>query len=242
MNSEITYRADNENPSERKRFIRRMFDSIVPTYDLLNRLLSFGTDERWRKDLIKKTQVRPGDRAIDLCCGTGDVSRLLHKAQAETVSLDFSSEMLKRGIEKEKLDSDKTVWGDACTLPFTTETFDAATIAFGIRNLPDMERFLDEVQRVLRPKGRLAILELVRPQNGVVRVFYFFYLKRILPIIGGILSGKPTAYRYLSGTIATFMSPSTIDALLKTHGFENVRHYPKTFGVATIMICRKEGT
>ncbi len=239
MTSEMAYRADNENPSERKRFIRRMFDSIVPTYDLLNHLLSFGTDGHWRKDLIKKTQVRPGNRVIDLCCGTGDVSRLLRKAKAETISLDFSSEMLKRGIDKGRL-GQRTVWGDACTLPFTAGTFDAATIAFGARNLPDLEPFLDEVQRVLKPEGRLAILELVRPQNRVVRAFYFFYLKRVLPLIGGILSGKPTAYRYLSGTIATFMSPSEIDDLLKSHGFEDVRHYPKTFGVATVMICRKE--
>ena len=236
MPTPVAYEVNNESPQERKRFIRKLFDSIVPTYDLLNHLLSFGSDGRWRKDLVKKTDVQKGELVIDLCCGTGDVSRLLSERGAKTVSLDFSLEMLRRGVKKKALAGD-SIMGDACTLPFKSDTFDAATIAFGIRNLPDLDRFMQEVHRILKPGGKLTILELVRPESNVVRVFYSFYLRNVLPIIGGIMSGKLFAYRYLSGTIATFVHPVTLQEMLENHGFGSISHSPKTIGVATIIVC-----
>ncbi len=234
----MTYQLNNENPEGRKRSIRGMFDAIVPTYDLLNHVLSFGTDLQWRRDLVKKTGAGRGSRVIDLCCGSGDVSRLLAGRGLETVSLDFSGEMLKLGIKKKAL-ADAAVLGDACRLPFAAGSFAAATIAFGIRNIPDLDRFMEEVSRVLRPGGTLAILELVRPENRVVRAGYSFYLRRLLPVIGGLVSGKPAAYRYLSGTIATFVHPLVVKEMLEKHGFGSVTIFPRTLGVAAIMTCRK---
>lgn len=239
MQTSTVYKADNENPEERKQFIRKLFDSIVPTYDLLNHLLSLGSDVRWRRDLVRKTGAGKDGLVIDLCCGTGDVSKLLSEHGARTVSLDFSLQMLQRGIEKRALVGD-AVMADASILPFQNDTFDAATIAFGIRNIPDLDRFMQEVHRILKQGGKLTILELIRPERKIVRVLYSFYLRKMLPIIGGIISRKPMAYRYLSGTISTFVCPLTIQEMLEKHGFTSVSHFPKTFGVATVMVCSKE--
>lgn len=238
MQTHVTYEADNENPVERKRFIQELFDSIVPSYDSLNHVLSFGTDARWRKDMIHCMGDLEGRMVIDLCCGTGDVSRLLSQRGAKTVSLDFSLKMLHQGIRKKALTSD-SIMADASVLPFKSNTFDAATIAFGIRNIPDLDRFMEEVHRMLKQDGQLTILELVRPKSRIIRVPYSFYLSRLLPLIGGIMSGRPLAYRYLSGTIATFVHPLTIQKMLEKHGFTSVSHSPKTFGVATVIVCSK---
>ena len=239
MKSKLTYEINNDNPEERKRFLRNLFDSIVPTYDLLNHVLSFGTDVMWRKDLIKRAGPPPNSLVIDLCCGTGDVSRVLSQCGAKTVSLDFSREMLQRGIKKKALAGD-AVMGDACALPFQNDVFDTATIAFGIRNIPDLDHFMQETFRILKPNGTLAILELTRPENRIIRVLHSAHLRTVLPFIGGIMSGKPIAYRYLSGTITTFVHPHEIEEMLTNHGFGSISHYPKTLGVATIIVCQKE--
>ncbi len=233
----MVYQLNNETPEGRKRSIREMFDAIVPTYDLLNRLLSLGIDSGWRRALVRAVGAAPGKLAIDLCCGTGDVSRLLRRKGMRTLSLDFSGEMLRRGAASGALPG--PVLGDACLLPFAPDTFDAATVAFGIRNIPDLDRFMAEVHRVLRPGGTLAILELTRPERRPVRAVYSLYLGRILPAIGGMVSGKPQAYRYLSGTIASFLEPDTVRGMLEKHGFTGVSFSPVTLGVAAIMTCRK---
>ena len=235
----IKYEVNNENPWKRKQFIRTMFDSIVPTYDLLNHVLSFGTDVIWRRDLAKKTGAGENELVVDLCCGTGDVSSLLTKRKIKTVSLDFSLEMLQRGVKKGAL-VDSLVMGDACVLPFPNDTFDAATIAFGIRNIPDLDRFMIETHRVLKPGGSLIILELVRPENRAIAFLYSIYLGKVLPVIGGILSRRPQAYRYLSQTISTFVRPQELKDMLKSHGFTSLQQFTKTLGVAAIIVCRKE--
>jgi len=160
---------------------------------------------------------------------------------AKTTSLDFSLEMLKRGLNKGALGAGANIMGDASVLPFKSDCFDAVTIAFGIRNLPDLDSFMREVNRVLRPGGKLIILELVRPDNRLMRAFYSLYLKKLLPIIGGIISGRPLAYKYLAGTISTFVHPLAISEMLLKRGFASVANYPKTFGVATVMVCAKGG-
>ena len=123
----------------------------------------------------------------------------------------------------------------------TDNRFHTATIAFGIRNIPDLDRFMVEVNRVLMPGGWFVILELVRPRNPFIRMAYSLYLEKFLPAIGGFISGKPMAYQYLSKTIATFVDPLDLQAMLEAHGFDRVCHYPQTFGVATIIVCRKKG-
>lgn len=239
MNTNFSYEIDNDNPEEKKRFIKKLFDSIVPTYDLLNHILSMGTDMLWRRNIFHHIKDVRDNMAIDLCCGTGDLSLLLHQKGAKVVSLDFSMNMLQKGIKKKALKGYAVV-ADASLIPFRENSFAAATIAFGIRNIPDIDIFIKDLFRVLIPGGQLAILELVRPVNKIIEKLYSFYLCNLLPFIGGVISGRKSAYRYLSGTIATFVDPKDLQALLEKFGFTKVSHYPQTFSIATIIICRKE--
>ncbi len=238
MKTNISYEINNKTPEEKKLFIQNLFDSIVPTYDLLNHVLSMGTDIIWRKNIFRHINSLKDKKAIDLCCGTGDLSLLLHKKGAEIVSLDFSMKMLQRGIQKKALKG-YPVSADASLIPFRDNTFSAATIAFGIRNIPDIDNFIKDAFRVLAPGGQLAILELVRPENIIVRVFYSFYLHKLLPFIGGIISGQKLAYNYLSKTISTFIDQPELKKMLLKYGFHKVTFHPQTFGVATIIVCEK---
>jgi len=239
VNTSVSYEINNRNPEEKKRFVQRLFDSIVPTYDLLNHVLSMGTDMLWRRNIFRHINNIEGRRAIDLCCGTGDLSLLLHKNGAKVVSLDFSINMLKRGIAKKALKG-RPISADACLIPFKDNTFTVASIAFGIRNIPDIDNFIKDVFRILVPGGQLAILELVRPKNKIVRMLYSFYLGTILPFIGGVISGRKAAYEYLSKTIFTFIDQLDLKDMLEKYGFCDVAFYPQTFGVATIIVCQKE--
>jgi len=238
MTNYADYQINNTDPSDKKRYVRSMFDSIVPTYDLLNRVLSGGIDNFWRKDLVRLIDGAGSKRTLDICCGTGDLTRQLVKGGAELFSLDFSFNMLKKGVEKGWL-SGENISADAGKLPFKNESFDFLTIAFGIRNIPDVDVFLSESLRTLKPGGKLLILELTRPDNPVVNFFYNLYLTKILPFIGGILSGKREAYGYLAGSISTFLDRDTLIERIHAAGFSMVDYKRKTFGVATIYICCK---
>jgi len=233
-----SYEIDNKNPEDRKLRIKGLFDSIVPTYDLLNHLLSFGTDIFWRRRIFKLLHPVDGRIALDICCGTGDLSLLLSKHGADTVSLDFSIGMLKRGIIRQAI-TGKAVAADASRIPFRDNVFAAETIAFGIRNIPDLNNFIREAYRVLAYGGELAILELVRPRNRFIKIIYSLYLNKIMPIIGGLISGEKDAYKYLSGTIETFVDPLELKKLLEEYGFKNVSVCFLTFGVSAIIIAKK---
>jgi demethylmenaquinone methyltransferase / 2-methoxy-6-polyprenyl-1,4-benzoquinol methylase len=234
----VSYEINNKAPEEKKRFIQNLFDSIVPTYDLLNHVLSAGIDTLWRKNIFRLIDPVKGKPVIDLCCGTGDLSRLLDKNEARLFSLDFSMNMLRRGIEKNALCGD-SVAADASRIPFSDNTFHTATIAFGIRNIPDLDNFIREVHRVIIPGGQFVILELVRPANKIISSLYSMYLGKILPFIGGMISGERIAYKYLSGTIATFIDPLDLEVMLEKYGFVSTTHHLQTFGVASIIICRR---
>jgi ubiquinone/menaquinone biosynthesis methyltransferase len=230
----MAYEVNDSDPGDKKKNIRNLFDAIVPTYDLLNRLLSLGTDRIWRMQAVKELAPLANKKVLDLCCGTGDMSLLLRRKGAKTFSIDFSRQMVLKGVEKKRLDKRTTI-ADASRLPYKEESCDAAAIAFGIRNIPDLNLFLKEVQRVLVPGGRFLILELVRPRHPLVKVLYFAYLKGYLPIIGRLVSGNPDAYAYLAGTIATFIDFPSLKTLLKDHGFDKIRFTPKTMGVAAVI-------
>lgn len=238
MNNPLTYQKEETDPARRKAFIKNIFDPIAPTYDLLNRLLSLGIDTWWRKQVVQLLGSVSGKSALDLCCGTGDLSKILFRKGARVLSLDFSFPMLSRGLKQGKLPG-QAIIGDASQLPVRESTIDIATIAFGIRNIPDLDNLITGVLQVLRPGGKFAILELTRPKNLVIRGIYKIYLSLILPVIGGIISGKWKAYRYLSRTISTFINPDELIALLKKHGFTEVHKHSRTFGIATILICIK---
>jgi demethylmenaquinone methyltransferase / 2-methoxy-6-polyprenyl-1,4-benzoquinol methylase len=200
--------------------VRSMFDRIAPVYDAMNRVMTLGLDQRWRRRTVK-IAVQPGDRVLDACCGTGDLAILAARAGAsEVVGLDFSTEMLVRARRK----APELEWreGDLLELPFEDESFDAATVGFGVRNVADLERALTELRRVLKPEGIVAILEITRPR-GPLRVFYSLWFDRIVPLLGKVLPGG-SAYTYLPASVKRFPPAEELAELMRGAGFEAVRY------------------
>jgi demethylmenaquinone methyltransferase / 2-methoxy-6-polyprenyl-1,4-benzoquinol methylase len=195
-----------------------MFDRIAPVYDVMNRLMTAGLDVRWRR-LAAEAAVRRGDRVLDAACGTGDLAIADLKAGAGSVTgLDFSEQMLARARRKAPLE---WVRGDLLALPFADGTFDAATVGFGVRNVDDLELALRELRRVLRPGGRLAVLEITQAR-GALKPFYSLWFDRIVPLFGKVVPGG-SAYTYLPASVRRFPSAERLAALLRECGFGEVR-------------------
>jgi demethylmenaquinone methyltransferase/2-methoxy-6-polyprenyl-1,4-benzoquinol methylase len=199
--------------------VRTMFDRIAPVYDVMNRVMTAGLDRRWRR-LAVRSVVWPGDRVLDACCGTGDLAVEAERRGGRVVGLDFSGRMLERA----RLKSGTVEWvqGDALDLPFGDGEFDAATVGFGIRNLDDLERGLRELARVLRPGGKLAVLEITRPR-GILRPFFRLWLDALIPLAGRVLPGGK-AYTYLPASVRRFPGPDDLSTLLEAGGFREVRY------------------
>jgi len=199
--------------------VRQMFDRIAPVYDLMNRVMTAGLDRRWRALTVARV-VRPGDRVLDACCGTGDLAVAARRAGAgAVVGLDFSDAMLERARHKEP--GIEWVQGDVLALPFPDASFDAATVGFGIRNVEDLEAGLRELRRVLRSGGRLGILEITTPR-GVLAPFYRVWFDRVIPLLGRVLPGG-SAYTYLPASVRRFPVPEDLAAVLGRVGFGEVR-------------------
>ncbi|HEV8602394.1 MAG TPA: bifunctional demethylmenaquinone methyltransferase/2-methoxy-6-polyprenyl-1,4-benzoquinol methylase UbiE [Gaiellaceae bacterium] len=198
--------------------VRKMFDRIAPVYDPMNRLMTAGLDRHWRRRTAAAV-VRPGDRVLDVCCGTGDLALADAEAGGRVTGLDFSEPMLRRARRK----SADVEWleGDALGLPFADGSYDAATVGFGLRNLPNAERGLAELRRVLRPGGRLAILEITRPR-GALAPFYRFWFDGVIPLAGKVLPGG-SAYSYLPASVRRFADPEGLARLMSEAGFAEIR-------------------
>lgn len=218
--------------------VRSMFSEIAPRYDLLNHMLSMNVDRRWRKFTVRKLDdilSRPGARALDLCCGTGDLSLELG-ARAETFGLDFCHPMLKLAMDKIGTSgvSVEIVEGDALCVPAPDGAFDVVTIGFGLRNLESLEGGLCEIYRLLKGGGRAAVLEFSRPRLPVFRRLFDFYFTRMLPRIGNALSGSGFAYTYLPDSVKGFPDQESLSILMRTVGFSNVKYYNLFGGVAAL--------
>lgn len=199
--------------------VRTMFDRIAPVYDVMNRVMTAGLDVRWRR-LAAESVVRSGDRVLDGACGTGDLALAGLKAGAGHVTgLDFSGEMLARARKKAPLE---WVQGDLLALPFEDASYDSATVGFGVRNVSDLELALTELHRVLRPGGRLAILEITQPR-GLLRPFFRLWFDRIVPVLGKALPGG-AAYSYLPASVRRFPDAESLARLLRDCGFGEVRY------------------
>jgi demethylmenaquinone methyltransferase/2-methoxy-6-polyprenyl-1,4-benzoquinol methylase len=203
--------------------VRSMFDRIAPVYDLMNRVMTVGLDGRWRR-LTAQAVVREGDRVLDAACGTGDLAVADLKAGASRVTgLDFSEAMLQRARRKAQRHELAVDWiqGDMLALPFADGTFDAATVGFGVRNVADLELGLRELRRVLRPGGRLAILEITQPR-GALRPFFSLWFDRVVPALGKVLPGG-SAYSYLPASVKRFPDAESLAQMLRECGFGDVR-------------------
>jgi demethylmenaquinone methyltransferase / 2-methoxy-6-polyprenyl-1,4-benzoquinol methylase len=222
--------------------VREMFSGIAKRYDLLNHLLSGNVDKRWRR--IVATRVREklpsrGARILDVACGTGDLSlTLFENTGARVVGADFCRPMLEIAARKTSL---PLIEGDALALPFRDGTFEVVTIAFGLRNLASVDSGLAELRRVLKPGGWVAVLEFSRPANAILRPLFGLYFTKVLPLMGGLISGSHGAYSYLPASVQKFPDQEQLSLLMQRAGFDQVQFENLTGGIAALHMGRRAG-
>ena len=229
-------------PEEKKEFVREKFSSISGKYDLLNSLLSFQIDRYWRWRTTRLLKEFPEGSVLDLCAGTLPLSLVLarHAKRRQVVAIDFCEDMLRAGLVRLLKDRDfariMPVCGDGEELPAKDNMFWGITVAFGVRNLSRTAKGLQEMCRVLKPGGKLLILEFSRPRNPIIKPMYNFYLNCVLPKVAGLVSGDMEAYEYLASSIAEFYDPETLMTMMRQAGFAKVFCQPLTFGIVTIYV------
>ena len=229
----------------KKEGIRRLFNSIASDYDRLNHILSLNIDKGWRRMAVKEIADKDSPvKVLDVACGTGDFTIEIAKkvsAGSEVIGVDISEGMMEIGKEKmlkAGVTAEMTV-ADCEALPYDQNTFDRIAVGFGVRNFEHLDLGLREMCRVLKPDGKLVILELSLPSNRFVRGCYMLYFQKILPMVGGFLSGDRGAYEYLRTSVLRFPAPDKFIEMLKSAGFEQVEHRPLTFGICRMYICHK---
>ena len=233
-----------DSDSSKKAQVTQMFDTISNEYDGLNRVISFGIDVKWRNKVVKLVAEKQPENILDIATGTGDLAISLTSTSAkEIIGLDISDGMLEVG--RQKISSKKLegiismVIGDSEDLPFKDNTFDAITVAFGVRNFENLEKGLAEILRVLKPNGIFVILETSVPTNPIYKIGYKIHTKLILPLIGKLFSKDKVAYSYLSESASVFPYGEALNNILRKIGFINVEDKPQTMGVATIYTASK---
>jgi len=221
-------------------YIQSLFAAVAPTYDILNTIISFGLHRFWKKRAVQMTAVPKNGRALDVCSGTGDLAELLADCVGPNglvVGVDFCQAMLERAVKRIRPKHQQiryTVLGDALSLPFADNSFDAATVAFGLRNVENMEIALREMARVVRPGGRVVCLDLSRPTNPLLSKIYFFYFRNLLPWIGGLVHGVVENYAYLPASLDRFPSLEEIRSMMLSAGIKDVKAYPLSGGIVAI--------
>ena len=208
-----------------------MFDRIAGVYDLMNSVMTAGMHQRWRERAVELARVGPASRALDVATGTGDLAVALRAAGADVVGCDFSEEMLERARRKEP--SAAFQWADALALPYDDDSFDAATVGFGARNFSDLGRGLSEMARVVRPGGRVVVLEITTPQNPPLSTFFSLWFDRVVPALGR-LAGDEAAYSYLPSSVKRFPGPEALAAELAAAGLRDIRWVLTAGGIIAI--------
>lgn len=229
-----------DSPAAKSGHVRRLFATIADRYDLITRVLSYGLDGRWKRRLLTLAAVQPGESALDLASGTGDVARLLQQAGAHVVGLDVTHRMLQLARAKPAAGRLPLVWtvGDMAALPLPGRRFTLVTTSYGLRNVPDLETAVDEIVRVLAPGGRLLSLDFNRPANGTVRAAYLAYLTAVGSVLGWLLHGDSDTYRYIAASIRRYPGAEGVAVRLRQCGFVDVQIVPILFGLMTIHVAR----
>jgi demethylmenaquinone methyltransferase / 2-methoxy-6-polyprenyl-1,4-benzoquinol methylase len=240
----VTARAAAAGGREKRAYVRRIFSEIAPRYDLLNHVLSFNIDRLWRRAAVAALAMdrNPTGVYLDLCAGTLDLARTMARRRefgGSVVAADFAEPMLRAGMRKLEGVRGGPVAADALELPLAANSVAGAAVAFGIRNVADLDECATEVLRVLRPGARFVILEFSTPRTPILGSLYAFYFRRILPFVGRLVSGHPTAYRYLPESVAHFPEGGALAQRLRNAGFADVSWRPLTFGVAALHVATK---
>lgn len=234
-----------DSAAEQRLAVERMFSAIAPRYDLLNRLLSAGRDRIWRREAIRATGLPAAGRLLDVCTGTADMAlEAARQFPAATIAgVDFSAPMVDLGRRKvagaHVADRVHLSVAPAEALPFGDQSFDGASVAFGLRNVPDRRQALAEMHRVLRPGGRAVVLEFTTPPGRLFRRIYLWYFHRVLPVIGGFISGHGSAYAYLPASVREFPPPNELAAWMAEAGFRDVSYRLLTGGIVAIHVGMK---
>jgi demethylmenaquinone methyltransferase/2-methoxy-6-polyprenyl-1,4-benzoquinol methylase len=240
LKSEMPKALSPENRPSSTGAVREMFNSIAPTYDLLNSVLSVGLHRLWERKLVASLRGAPAGECADLCTGTGALVPRLARRFASVTGVDISPQMLAVGRKRyRQLTSCDWVEADAQELPFESNRFDAVTISYGVRNLPDLTRGLTEAHRITKSGGELAVLEFGQPRNRVWRYLFSLYGEFVMPVIGSLISGSREPYEYLPKTAAAFPCGADFEALLRASGWTPVRSVPLFGGVAFLYLASK---
>ncbi len=225
---------------DKEKHVRRIFESIAGNYDFLNHLLSFGVDFYWRKKALKLTGINPETILLDVACGTGDVAIAARRLGVQNIfGADFSYNMLRLFNQKSEWIKGKNIQMTAENMPLKNESVTNITVAFGVRNFYDIQQGFNSFFRVLKKNGKATIIEFRLPKNPVFRGLYKFYFKKILPVVGGIISGDKEAYKYLPNSVEEFDEKINISSLLKNSGFKNIKTHSLTFGIVQVVIAAK---
>lgn len=235
------------NSKTKEQFVHSVFESIAPKYDLMNDILSFRRHKAWRKFTMRQMNMKQGSTAIDLCCGTCDwtISMAQESETGIMVGLDFSQNMLDVGAHKVKaLGLDQQIQltqGNAMSLPYADNSFDYATIGFGLRNVPDLDQVLREMKRVVKPGGKVVCLELSKPTWQPFKSIYYFYFQQVLPLIGKLVAKRYEQYRWLPQSLVAFPDHKQLARHFAEAGLEQVKAYPLNLGIAALHIGTKGG-
>ncbi len=219
--------------SEKELTVRKMFDRIAPRYDLLNRLITFGLDTKWRKKTVKQIDTHSGGKILDVACGTGDLCDSLHKAGMKAIGMDFSRGMLNSFNSNAPL-----INGDALKIPIHDSSVDGVTCGFALRNFLEINPFLNEVARILKPGSRVALLEVDEPENRYMKMGHSFYFNKIVPFIGGLFSDKD-AYSYLPRSVVYLPEENEIIKMIEGAGLSKVKKIRLTGGIAQLLVAEK---
>ena len=238
----MTLRTAFDSPDRKRAHVRALFATIADRYDLITAVLSYGQDAHWKRTLISMAQVQPGERALDLACGTGDLAFAVARKGARVVGLDLTHRMLQLAHRRQGYGGQASVGfitGDMTDLPLRSASFDLVTTGYGLRNVPDLNLAIDEIARVLRPGGRLLSLDFNRPESAWLRSIYLSYLTVVGATLGWLLHRDPDTYRYIPASIRRYPGAAGVASLLTGRGFTGVRVVPLLFGLMTLHLAQR---